>query len=317
MEKRELMKILIIGAGAMGSLFAGRLKSQTPEVFLYNRNNPHVDQINQSGLTIIERDNTKTIVPLKVIQQVSDTSYDVVLVMLKTHATHKVLMQLKDSFSPKTLFVTMQNGLGNLETIADVFPNNSIVAGTLGCGASVEAAGQILHRGFGTNFIGQSTDKVTQEKLIKFVELLNQAGMETKLAEDVQTIIWNKLFVNVAYNSLTALTRLRNGDILNTKDGQSLLRNIATEAIAIAKAEGVMVDSEKMIATCIQMGQEQFPTNKSSMLMDVLHKRKTEIDTINGAVAKLGEKHGIPTPYNDLITGIIKVIEANYDKQVE
>lgn len=311
------MKILIIGAGAMGSLFAGRLRSQTAEVFLYNRNNPHVEKINQSGLTIVERDNKETIIPLAVVQEVSGDIYDLVVVMLKTHATKNVLTQIKDSFSPNTLFVTMQNGLGNLETMADIFPNNSIVAGTLGCGASVEDNGRILHRGWGTNFIGQPADKRAQEKLVEFVELLNQSGLETELADDVQTVIWNKLFVNLAYNSLSALTRLRNGDIVNTEDGQNVLRSIVTEAAEIAKAEGVTVDTETVIVRCIKMGQEQFPTNKSSMLMDVLHKRKTEIDTINGAVAKLGKKHGILTPYNDMITGIIKVIEANSDKQVD
>ncbi|MGB6407264.1 MAG: 2-dehydropantoate 2-reductase [Planococcus donghaensis] len=310
------MKILVVGAGAMGSLFAGRLKTQTSEVFLYNRKNSHVEKINQCGLTIIEQDNNKTVIPLTVVQEVSK-DYDLVLVMLKTHATKAVLTQLKNSFSLQTLFVTMQNGLGNLEILAEIFPNNSLVAGTMGSGANIESDGQILHRGFGTNFVGQPTDKRAQEKLVEFVGLLNQSGLETELADDVQAVIWNKLFVNLAYNSLTALTRLRNGDILNTVDGQNLLRSIVTEAIEIAEAEGIHVETETIIAKCIKMGQEQFPANKSSMLMDVLHERKTEIDAINGAVANLGKKHGILTPYNDMITGIIKVIEANYSKQVD
>ncbi len=311
------MNILIIGAGAMGSLFAGRLKAQTANVFLYNRQNSHTEKINQNGLTIIEHDNQEANVPLTVVHEVSGVSYDLVLIMLKTHATKNVLTQMKDSFSTQTLFVTMQNGLGNLETITEVFPNNPAVAGTMGCGASVESAGRILHRGWGTNYIGQSKDANAQEKLLEFIELLNQSELETELAEDVQTVIWNKLFVNVAFNSLTALTRLRNGDILNTEEGQKLLRSMVTEAVQVAKAEGVSVDVQQTIAKCIKMGKEDVAANKSSMLMDILHKRKTEIDAINGAVAKLGKHHGIQTPYHELITGIIKVIEANYDLQVD
>lgn len=312
------MNILIIGAGAMGSLFGGRLKAQQAEVILYNRKNLHVDKINQSGLTIIESDDQETTIPLKVVQEVSKKdAYDLVLVLVKAHATRLVLEAMKDSFSPKTLIVTMQNGLGNLEAIAELFPNNPVVAGTMGSGASVESSGQILHRGWGRNYIGRSEDLEAQEKLQEFIALLNRSGLETELAENVQTVIWNKLFVNVAYNSLTALTRLKNGDILNTEEGKSLLRSVVLEAVQVAKAEGVSVDAEEIIRKCLQMGMEEIGANKSSMLMDVLHNRKTEIDAINGAVAKLGRQHGIETPYNTLITELIKVIEANYDLQVD
>lgn len=312
------MKILIVGAGAMGSLFGGRLKAQQAEVLLYNRNNPHVEKINHSGLTIVERDNQETTVPITVIQEVSKpAAYDIFLVLLKTHATKSVLENLKNSLSSRTLLVTMQNGLGNLETIAELFPDNPIVAGTMGCGASVERDGRILHRGWGKNYIGRAEDGDAQKKLLEFIELLNRSGLETELAEDVQTVIWNKLFVNVAFNSLTALTRLRNGDILNTDEGQELLMSVVTEAVQVAKAEGISVNAEGIIAKCLQMGQEDIGANKSSMLMDVLHKRKTEIDAINGAVSKLGKHHGIETPYNEMITGIIRVIEANYDLQVD
>ena len=312
------MKILVVGAGAMGSLFGGRLKAQHDEVLLYNRNNPHVEKINHSGLTIVERDNKETKVPLTVVQEILKTDgYDVVLVLVKAHATRVVLEPMKDSFAPQTLIITMQNGLGNLEVMKELFPDNPAVAGTMGCGASVESDGRILHRGWGKNYIGQAADANAQEKLLEFTELLNRSGLETEVAADVQTVIWNKLFVNVAYNSLTALSRLKNGDILNTGEGLALLRNVVSEAVQIAKAEGITVDEEEVIAKCIRMGQEDIGANKSSMLMDVLHKRKTEIDAINGAVAKLGRNHGLSTPYNEMITGLIKVIEANYDHQVD
>ncbi|ANU11792.1 2-dehydropantoate 2-reductase [Planococcus antarcticus DSM 14505] len=312
------MKILIVGAGAMGSLFGGRLKARKEDVFLYNRNNPHVEKINHSGLTIVERDDQETTVTLTVVQEASKAdAYDVVLVMVKAHATKSVLANLQDSFSPETLLITLQNGLGNLEILTELFPGNPAVAGTMGSGASVESDGRILHRGWAKNYIGRSKDTVAQEKLLEFIELLNRSGLETELAENVQRVIWNKLFVNVAYNSLTALTRLRNGDILNTGEGQGLLRSVVTEALQVAKAEGISMDTEEIVAKCLQMGREDIGANKSSMLMDILNKRKTEIDAINGAVAKLGKQHGIETPYNELITGIIKVIEANYDLQID
>ncbi|TWT05232.1 2-dehydropantoate 2-reductase [Planococcus sp. CPCC 101016] len=312
------MKILIVGAGAMGCLFGGRLKAQQAEVVLYNRNNPHVEKINRSGLTIVERDNKETTVPLTVVQEVSKTAaYDVVLVLVKAHATQVVMETMKDSFSPETLLITMQNGLGNLETLIKLFPDNPVVAGTMGCGASVESDGRILHRGWGMNYIGRAEDAEAHGKLMEFISLLNRSELKTELAEDVQSVIWNKLFVNVAFNSLTALTRLRNGDILNTDEGKALLRNVVSEAVRVAEAEGVSADLEQVIANCLKMGREDIGANKSSMLMDVLHKRKTEIDAINGAVAKIGKEHGLETPHNELITGIVKVIESNYELQVD
>lgn len=312
------MNILIVGAGAMGCLFGGRLKAQQAEVLLYNRSNPHTEKINHSGLTIVERDNEETTVPLKVVHKVvKPAAYDIVLVLVKAHATRVVMESIKDSFSSKTLFITMQNGLGNLEAIEELFPEHHVVAGTMGCGASVENNGRILHRGWGKNYIGHANDTEAQKTLLEFIALLNRSGLETAVAEDVQAVIWNKLFVNVAYNSLTALTRLRNGDILNTDDGQELLRKVVSEAVRIAQAEGIAVEMEEVISKCIQMGRQEIGANKSSMLMDVLHKRKTEVDAINGAVAKLGKQHSIETPCNELITGIIKVIEANYALQVD
>ena len=318
LEKRDFMKILIIGAGAMGCLFAGRLKAQHAEVILHNRNNAHVEKINRSGLTIVERDNKETTIPLTVVQEVSKTvAYDVVVVLLKAHATQAVMETMKDSFSRETLFITMQNGLGNLEILNKLFPDNPVVAGTMGCGASVESNGRILHRGWGMNYIGRVEGAEANEKLLEFINLLNRSELKTELAKDVQSVIWNKLFVNVAFNSLTALTRLKNGDILNTDEGEEMLRNIVSEAVMVAKAEGVFADAEQVVSNCLKMGREDIGANKSSMLMDILHKRKTEIDAINGAVTKIGKRHGLATPYNELITGIIKVIEANYELQVD
>ena len=311
------MKVLIIGAGAMASLFGGRLKAGKGNVTLLNRLNSHVDEINQSGLTIIEKDDNVTNVPLKVIQDISQDDYfDIMLVLIKAHANEAVLKPIKEKISSGTLIITMQNGIGNLETIRKIFPNNSVAVGSAGCGASIENDGTIIHRGWGKNYIGYPEDLSKKELIEEFLKLLNECDLDTELAEDVQSVIWNKLIINLAFNGVTALTRMKNGDIINTDAGRDILRSVVNEATAIAEVSGITLKYENPVAECLRMGQEDIGRNKSSMLMDTLNQRKTEIDVINGAISNLGKQFGIPTPYNDMVTNLIHIIESNYENQV-
>ncbi|MDE4084277.1 2-dehydropantoate 2-reductase [Planococcus maritimus] len=312
------MKILIVGAGAMACLTGGKLKASGEEVRLYNRLNSHVEAINEQGLRIVEKDNSVTQIKLEVVQDVKDDEQvDILLVLLKAQANEAVLGKLRGKLSEKTLIITMQNGIGNAETIQQLFPLNTVVSGTLGHGASVEQDGTILHRGWGTNYLGNVEQGTPSNTLEAFSRKLTEAGMKTEVSADVKAVIWNKLFVNAAFNSVTALTRLKNGDILNTPEGEDLLRAVTKEAVLVARAEGVDADAEAVIEECLRMGRQDIGSNKSSMLMDVLKKRQTEIDVINGGIVKLGIKHGIETPVNASLAGLIRIIEQNYKLRVD
>ncbi|MGM0899037.1 MAG: ketopantoate reductase family protein [Bacillota bacterium] len=312
------MNILIVGAGAMACLAGGRLKALGENVRLYNRLNSHVEAINEHGLRIVEKDNAITHIELEVIQELKpDEQVDILLVLLKAQANEAVLGKLRGKLSEKTVIITMQNGIGNAETIQQLFPNNTVVSGTLGHGASVENDGTILHRGWGTNYLGNVEEGTASKTLEAFAEKLSQAGMKTEVSADVNAVIWNKLFVNAAFNSITALTRLKNGDILNTQEGEDLLRAVTEEAVRVARAEGVDADVEAVVEECLRMGRQDIGGNKSSMLMDILKKRQTEIDVINGGIVKLGKKHGIETPVNASLAGLIRIIEQNYKLRVD
>lgn len=312
------MKILIVGAGAMACLTGGKLKTSGEQVRLYNRMNKHVETINKHGLRIVEKDNSVTQIDLEIIQDLkADEQVDILLVLLKAQANEAVLGKLRGKLAEETVIVTMQNGIGNAETIQQLFPNNTVVSGTLGHGASVENDGTILHRGWGTNYLGNVEEGAASKTLEAFAEKLSQAGMKTEVSADVNAVIWNKLFVNAAFNSVTALTRLKNGDILNTQEGEDLLRAVTEEAVRVARAEGVDADVEAVVEECLRMGRQDIGGNKSSMLMDVLKKRQTEIDVINGGIVKLGKKHGIDTPVNASLAGLIRIIEQNYKLRVD
>ncbi|WP_211653552.1 ketopantoate reductase family protein [Planococcus alpniumensis] len=312
------MKILIAGAGAMACLTGGKLKASGEDVRLYNRLNSHVETINKQGLRLVEKDNSVTQIDLEIVQDLqADEPVDVLLVLLKAQANEAVLSKLRNKLAKETVIVTMQNGIGNADTIQQLFPNNTVVSGTLGHGASVEHDGTILHRGWGVNYLGNVEDGFANKMLEAFAEKLSKAGMKTEVSQDVNAVIWNKLFVNAAFNSVTALTRLKNGDILNTPEGEDLLRAVTAEAVLVARAEGVDADVEAVVEECLRMGRQDIGGNKSSMLMDILKKRQTEIDVINGGIVKLGEKHGIETPVNAALSGLIRIIEQNYKLRVD
>lgn len=312
------MKILIAGAGAMACLTGGKLKTSGEQVRLYNRMNKHVETINKQGLRIVEKDNSVTQIELEIVQELkADEQVDILLVLLKAQANEVVLGKLRGKLAEETVIVTMQNGIGNAETIQQLFPNNTVVSGTLGHGASVENDGTILHRGWSTNYLGNIEEGTAGKTLEDFAEKLSQAGMKTEVSADVNAVIWNKLFVNAAFNSVTALTRLKNGDILNTQEGEDLLRAVTAEAVLVARAEGVDADAEAVAEECLRMGRQDIGGNKSSMLMDILKKRQTEIEVINGGIVKLGKKHGIETPVNASLAGLIRIIEQNYKLRVD
>lgn len=312
------MKILIAGAGAMACLTGGKLKASGEQVRLYNRLNSHVETINKQGLRIVEKDNSVTQINLEVVQDLkADEQVDILLVLLKAQANEAVLGKLRGKLAEETVIITMQNGIGNAETIQQLFPMNAVVSGTLGHGASVENDGTILHRGWGTNYLSNAEEGAVSKTLEAFAEKLTKAGMKTEVSTDVNAVIWNKLFVNAAFNSVTALTRLKNGDILNTQEGEGLLRAVTEEAVLVARAEGVDADAEAVVEECLRMGRQDIGGNKSSMLMDVLKKRQTEIDVINGGIVKLGKKHGIETPVNASLAGLIHIIEQNYKLRVD
>ncbi|QMT18278.1 2-dehydropantoate 2-reductase [Planococcus maritimus] len=312
------MKILIAGAGAMACLVGGKLKAIGEDVRLYNRMNSHVEAIHQQGLRIVEKDDSTTHIDLEIVQEVqAGEQVDVFLVLLKAQANESVLEKLRGKLAKETLIVTMQNGIGNAETIQQLFPPNTVVSGTLGHGASVEQDGTILHRGWGKNYLGNVEADADNKTLEYFAEKLSEAGLETAVSPNVKALIWNKLFVNAAFNSVTALTRLKNGDILNTPEGESLLRAVVEEAVLVAQAEGVEADAQTVVEECLRMGHQDIGANKSSMLMDVLKKRQTEIEVINGGIVTLGKKHGIATPVNESLSALVSIIEQNYKLRVD
>ena len=301
----------------MGCLFSAKLHLSGFDVTLFNRENERVKWIEREGIQLITVDNEQVQAFVPVIYDTGKLEkYDLILILVKSFATEAVLTELKHIVDENTIVLSLQNGVGNLEIMQKVVPRADLGIGGTGSGASVLNIGMIAHRETGVKKIG-FIEARQPDKYLYISEMFSKSGIETVITEDVQSVIWTKLMINVAFNSLTAITRLRNGDVLLPKAGESLVRELLTEALEVAEKEGVEILYANPIEDILQIGHTQIARNQSSMLTDVLKSRKTEIEVINGAIVKYGKKHGISTPYNELMMALIKVIEESYPKQIE
>lgn len=312
------MKVLILGAGAMGCLFGAKLANAGFDVTLFNRENEKIKQIEKAGIQLITAENEKYTVPIPVKYKANElkAEYDLILVLLKAFATKAVLRDMQHIINENTMLLTLQNGVGNLENIQKIVPHAILGVGGTGSGASVLAPGVIAHRATGKTNIGFLNDD-HMDKYEKVSEMLTKAGLETEITANVQSVIWSKLLINVAFNGVTAITRLRNRDAILPQAGEKIVRELIKEAEAVAKAEGIKLLYEEPVQEILQLGHEEIGQNQSSMLTDILQKRKTEVDVINGAIISYGKKHKIATPYNEVILHFVHLLEDSYELRVE
>ena len=313
----EILKTLILGAGAMGCLFGAKLKQAGFDVTLYNRENETMKRIEKEGIQLISSDETKHTIQIPVIYDSSELKkeYDLILVLVKAYATEAVLTDVYPIIGEKTIVLSLQNGVGNLEKMEKVIPQAVLGVGGTGSGASVLSPGVIAHRATGRTNIGfvRNNDSEEYEKIS---DMLTASGLETAVTQNVQSVIWSKLMINVAFNSLTAISSLKNGDAILPQAGEAIVKSLIEEAAVVAAAEGIELLYDYPVEEILEIGRGQIARNQSSMLTDVLNERKTEIEVINGAIVTYGKKHDIETPYNQLVTHLIHLIEESYSKRI-
>jgi len=299
-------EVVVLGAGAMGTLVAGSLARAKQKVLLIGRGSSHVRAIQSGNLRIVEIDGR----PRKAtVQTYSLPGWPVgaryLIVLVKSWATFRAV----DAFSegvldPDVLVVTLQNGLGNLEAIHKALPDHprsSITAGVTTEGALFEKPGQIRHTGLGITRIGvpPGGDRAAVERLCV---MLTTAGLQAEVAEDIQQAIWSKLAVNAAINGVTALAEVRNGEIVDDPALRAVAERAAREVAAVARTEGVEIGDP--VAAMLEVATAT-AQNRSSMLRDLELRRRTEVDAIHGEVARRGAAAGIDVPINQAMAAMI------------
>lgn len=306
------MKFLIMGPGAMGCLFAARLHVAGFNATLFDYNSARAETINKNGISVegVSGD-YKAMVPI--VTELSGINPDMVLICVKSNKTRDAAKGLKDKIPQKTLFTTLQNGLGNVEILKEILGKNRVIGGVTSEGATSLDIGKIRHAGTGSTVFGPKKD--FGSRLEELVSAFNESGFSTTSSNNVDDLIWGKLIVNVGINALTAITGLKNGRLPEYKGSLSIMKQAVTEAVAVSRAKKINLAFDDPFNKVLEVCRNT-AGNIASMLQDVLNKRTTEVDYINGAICSEGEKEGIPTPVNQILTDLVRTIQESYDERV-
>jgi 2-dehydropantoate 2-reductase len=303
-----VMRISIIGSGAMGSLFGGRLSLAGEEVVLYDVHREHLEKVRADGLAIEDASTgAVTIARPQVAAEPQDAARSAVLIVfVKSTATEAVAAQFSSLAMPGAVILTLQNGLGNEAIIRRHFGAERTAAGVTSQGATFLGPGRIRHAGKGPTHLGMADGK--NEKLSALAEAMNRAGFETSVEEDVATLVWSKLVINVGINALTALIGQTNGRLLDFEETRAVMADLVSEAVAVGRALGIRLPFDDPLSTVYEVARKT-GANRSSMLQDFDRGRESEIDVMNGAIVREAAALGIPVPANAILTRLIRTLD--------
>ena len=306
------MKITIAGgAGAMGSIFGGRLFQGGHDVLLYDVAENAVRKINEDGLRIVDKNNEVQVIPVKASINAADSqNSDVVIIFTKCFHTEVAVKSLRPYLNKSTQILSLQNGWGNAQTISAITGADNLLIGVNYISGTLLEPGYVKQAGNPIAFIGRWS-KPVDEVTARLSEMFTRCGIHTTMSNDVISEIWKKLALNVATLPTSALLRLQAHLLVAYEPMVQLMGALVMETIAVARAQNIQLDYEERINTIVNL-LKNATGGKSSMLQDVEAGRKTEIEVINGAIVKAGEQYGIATPFNQSMVLLIKSLEQSY-----
>ncbi len=308
-NKINFNKISIVGTGAIGGSFGGFLSNAGYEVTFIERNENIINEIKKNGLLIsgvkeIHLNDVNIVPPGSITQ-----NQDLILFAVKAYSLEDVVQSTLPIIGENTYIVSLQNGLGIGEVISKYINKEQIIEGIVWFPATMVKPGHIMLLTFYEQTILGGRFYESQEYAKKLALLLTSAGIPTKAVDNISNEIWRKAIPVIAGNSINAITRTKLGIISEIPELKESLFAVAKESLKVARAEGIELDEEylrKSMLNALEKGYE----HKTSMLLDLVNGRKTEIDFLNGKIIELGKKHNIQTPLNLLIYGVIKALEG-------
>ncbi len=237
---------------------------------------------------------------------------DLVIVFVKAFQTYAAVKENQSLIGANTLVMTLQNGAGNDRDILNFASKKNIIIGTSNHNSVGIGLGKFHHTASGTTTLG-TMDRESKSD-VKAGEILAESGLDVKISDDIQRIIWSKLFVNMSINTLTALLETKIGYMVRNKYAWDFAKRVVYEAVEVAEADGTYFDRREALEMVRQVC-EKAGGGYSSMYQDRMKKIPTEIDKINGAVVEQAKLYGVPTPYNSLIVDLIHAIEGTYTEK--
>lgn len=299
--------LLIAGSGAMACLFAARLSAAGVPVAILANWKAGLEAIRRNGVHLVEADGSERAFRVPVIDaQASGERLDIqsryALVLVKSWQTGRTARQLAGRLAEDGLALTLQNGLGNREALAEILGEQRVALGVTTAGATMLAPGRVRPAGKGlvTLSVGPHLEPLAN--------LLRSAGFEVEHAPDAIALLWGKLVINAAINPLTALLGVPNGELLERETARLLLAAVACEAAAVASAQGIGLPYPDPVQAAENVARGT-AANYSSMLQDVRRGTPTEVDAICGAIVAAGQRAGVPTPVNRTLWQLVKALE--------
>lgn len=291
--------VLILGTGAMALLFGGRLAAAGVPVTLFGSWEEGLSALEQDGVRVSAPDQEYSYPVAVARDAVELQDIKLALVLVKSWQSEQTARLLAQVLSPDGVVLTLQNGLGNLEFFTSHLGKNRAAGGVTTCGATLIGPGLIRPAGEGVVSVQE------HPRLDPLVKILQSGGFSIEVVEDLSSLMWGKLVINVGINPLSALMGVPNGKLLESESAVEIMRSAAAEVVAVAKAKGINInidDPTQAVITVASATAENF----SSMLQDIKRGAPTEIDFLCGAISRIGKSVDMPTPINDLLWQLIQ-----------
>jgi 2-dehydropantoate 2-reductase len=302
------MKVLILGAGAMGCLYGAAFHRAGCEVAFVDVNQAHIDAINAHGLELETRADTERLpIPARLPEEISEP-VDLVVVFTKTFHTDTALAGIAAAIGPGTWLLSLQNGLGNDRRLAAHAAEERIMVGSSSMPSDLVGPGRVRSHGEGGSklYPAFGGDPAFAQEVC---ELLTKGGLPAALEPDIHGAIWSKAIFNATMNPLCALTRRTPGFLGAHEESRGLIRELVEEGVAVATASGIAIAAEP-IHDLTRVSVTDHANHEASMLQDVKAGRRTEIDAINGAIVEAARAAGVAAPLTETLWRLVKLEEA-------
>jgi 2-dehydropantoate 2-reductase len=312
---RMLMKILVLGAGSIGSVFGGFLAKSGHEVILYGRDHC-ITPINQTGLHIEgiwgnhHITNIRGYSNLNKIARCEGKTFDLTLLTVKSYDTRNVLEHYLHTFGKSILTVSLQNGLGNLECIAELLGADKAIGGRVIFGAELIAPAHVRVTVYADKVVlGSLENGVPLSKVKEISTLFDSSGIPTTFTDEIETCIWGKVLYNATLNPLSCLLEVNYGKLLENQQAKIIMADIIKELFRVMQGKNIGVTWKDAEEYTTHLFKQLIPPTRdhfSSMLQDIRKGKQTEIDALNGKVVTLAEELGFDLPVNRILTALVK-----------
>jgi len=303
------MKVAIVGTGAMGSIYACLLGAAGNEVWAVDVWKEHIDAIRAGGIRVSGASGDRTVRVNATTDAAEPGICDLVVIATKAMHVEQAAESAKAMIGQGTLVLTVQNGLGSYDRVQRVLGDAHVAIGVVGgFGASIRAPGHSFHNGMEMVRFGEPSGAPTP-RLEETAALWRQAGFKVDTFDDIQRMIWDKLILNVGFNATCALTGMTVGQVAADPNAWRIAWGCAGEAARVAEAKGVRL-TYAVTEEHLKVYTGKIPATRPSTAQDHAAGKRTEIDALNGAIVAAAKPLGVPTPWNEAVTALIKARES-------